>query len=303
MKQDLCTAGFRPELIAVDMDGTLLSPEGRIPPENAGAVRLAQKQGIRILICTGRSPRDAFLPMREAGICCEAFCFNGAVLCDADGTVLNGMPLSGEAVRIAEEIAAAHGLFPDAMTEKEDLTTASRNMFSHLYEAEALLPTASIGYDALRKQFQFLEGKKIFESGRSIYKLSLISEKHRNGKLTLSEARKELLETGLFSVSSSADNNLEITAAGISKGSALSGYAAEHGILLAKTAAIGDSENDLSMMQLPLGRKIAMGNAAACIKAAADEISASNMEAGVAQAILRMSGEETGAARVLCVTG
>ena len=301
MRSEKNIRSFRPELIAIDMDGTLLSPEGRIPGENARVITWAQNQGIRVLICTGRSPRDVILPVREADISCEAYCFNGAALCDVNGTVLMGTPLSGGAVRIVEQIAAAHGLFPDAMTEKKDLTTSSPELFTELYKTGALLPTTGIGYKAVLKQFQFLSDTAIYETGEKIYKMSLISEKHWNGKIALLEARAQLLETGLFSVSSSADNNLEITAVGINKGAALSSYAAEHQILLSNIAAIGDSENDLSMMLLPIRKKIAMGNANACIKAASDEITTSNAEAGVARAILRMCSDEACVPDQLCV--
>ena len=45
-------------LIAMDMDGTLLNSEQKISLENAKVLREAREQGIKLAICSGRSPGD-----------------------------------------------------------------------------------------------------------------------------------------------------------------------------------------------------------------------------------------------------
>ena len=62
-------------------------------------------------------------------------------------------------------------------------------------------------------------------------------------------------------------------------------YALDARILPREILAIGDSENDLSMLKLPLGYTIAMGNASDLIKRRARLITRSNDEDGVAAAI------------------
>ena len=46
-------------LIAIDLDGTLLDENSRVPPENARAIRQAQLNGAQVALCTGRNYLDA----------------------------------------------------------------------------------------------------------------------------------------------------------------------------------------------------------------------------------------------------
>jgi len=47
------------DILAVDMDGTLLDPQGQLSPENADALRRARNAGLEIVLCTGRSLAEA----------------------------------------------------------------------------------------------------------------------------------------------------------------------------------------------------------------------------------------------------
>ena len=97
-------------------------------------------------------------------------------------------------------------------------------------------------------------------------------------------ARKALEARGDVLVSSSFRNNLEINAMGADKGSALLRLANHLGIGRTETMAFGDGENDLSMIECA-GFGVAMENGEEVVKAAADYITITNNEAGVAKAI------------------
>lgn len=77
---------------------------------------------------------------------------------------------------------------------------------------------------------------------------------------------------------------LEVTPKGVSKGAALTQLAAKLNLDVSEIMAIGDEQNDLSMIELA-GTGVAMGNAIDKVKAAAQYISADNDHDGVAQAI------------------
>lgn len=79
-------------------------------------------------------------------------------------------------------------------------------------------------------------------------------------------------------------NNLEINAEAATKGNALLWLADHLGIAREETMAFGDGENDISMLKAA-GIGIAMGNASDQVKAAADEVTLTNEQAGVAAAI------------------
>lgn len=84
----------------------------------------------------------------------------------------------------------------------------------------------------------------------------------------------------------SADHNFEVEHPDASKGNALRKLAARLGISLENTMAIGDSNNDVSMLTIA-GCSVAMGNAHPDIQAIAKEVTLTNIENGVAYAIER----------------
>ena len=90
-----------------------------------------------------------------------------------------------------------------------------------------------------------------------------------------------------FSHSNSADGLLEISAAGVSKATALARFCDERDIESQDVIAFGDMPNDLPMMTWA-GYAVAVANAHPDVIAAADEVTASNEEAGVARVLERL---------------
>jgi Cof subfamily protein (haloacid dehalogenase superfamily) len=85
---------------------------------------------------------------------------------------------------------------------------------------------------------------------------------------------------------SSADGLLEMSAEGVSKASGLAAFAEEHGVDAAEAIAFGDMPNDLPMLAWA-GTAVAVANAHPEVLAAADEVTASNDDDGVAQVLDR----------------
>ena len=99
--------------------------------------------------------------------------------------------------------------------------------------------------------------------------------------------REELSKLPGILVSSSIPNNLEINAEGADKGGALLRLAARLGIARESTMGFGDGENDLSMIRMA---GIGVANGHESVKEAADYITKTNNEAGVAKAICHFTG-------------
>ena len=99
--------------------------------------------------------------------------------------------------------------------------------------------------------------------------------------------KKELSAIPGLIISSSLYNNIEINMEGATKGNALLWLASYLGISREETMAFGDGENDLSMLKAA-GIGIAMANGIEAAKEAADEITLTNDEDGVAAAIERL---------------
>lgn len=94
-------------------------------------------------------------------------------------------------------------------------------------------------------------------------------------------AREELRKTGIFDVSSSGDNNLELNKRGVDKGVALRGLCELLGIDLCDVVAFGDEANDLSMLSIA-GYGVAMGNASEKVLETAKYRTCTNEEDGLA---------------------
>ena len=86
-------------------------------------------------------------------------------------------------------------------------------------------------------------------------------------------------------LTSSNDHDFEVVPAGVDKGVALAQLAQRYGVPLDQCAAVGDSDNDLAMLQAA-GVPIAMGNASQSVKDLALRVVADNGQDGVAAAIL-----------------
>ena len=91
----------------------------------------------------------------------------------------------------------------------------------------------------------------------------------------------------LVSVRSRASDYLEIVPIGVNKAKALAKLAITLGVELSQVAALGDGLNDVEMLR-EAGLGIAMGNAPEAVKSAADWITGTNDEDGVAQAVRRL---------------
>ena len=270
-------------LVASDMDGTLLNRYGKVSSLNIAAIEALKRKNIGFVVCTGRNFADAYSPLKEAGISCDIICMNGAAVFDSYGRQLRKQPLLKDQVSRILDICRPFSVLYDFMTEEGSYTTSSMEDFRKSFEDKIFLPMVSDEhtYETIVKRFQFTTEEVLLGSTWEIYKMSVV---HENPEV-LMQIRCALEKEEGISVASSAPSNLELTHIGAQKGSVLMEYAASANIHSREILAIGDSENDLSMLSLPLGYTIAMGNASEVIKRSARLITRNNDEDGVAAAI------------------
>lgn len=270
-------------LVASDMDGTLLNRFGKVSSLNVAAIEALRRKNINFIVCTGRNFPDAFLPLKEAGITCDIICMNGAAVFDSKGRQLRKQPLLKDQVKDILTICRPFSVLYDFMTEEGSCTTSSVAEFRKSFEDKIFLPMVSDEhtYETIAKRFHFTTEEVILGSSWDIYKMSVV---HENPEV-LKQIRFFLEKEEGISVASSAPSNLELTHTMAQKGAALMEYASNADIRPREILAIGDSENDLSMLNLPLGYTIAMGNGSELIKRSARLITRSNDEDGVAAAI------------------
>ncbi|MCM3091800.1 MULTISPECIES: HAD family hydrolase [unclassified Cytobacillus] len=276
--------------IASDMDGTLLTATQKVTPENIEAIKAAQEKGVEVVIATGRSYFEASFVLDEAGISCPIICANGAEVRASDGKVVSSNPLDKDLAKKAAYILVKNNVYFEVYTNQGTYTIDEDRGVSIIVDIFLSgNPEADIDEVTKAAEERFTKGlvRKV-----NSYDELFNSEEHQIYKLLafslepdfLVSAKEDLLKLEGMAVSSSGDENLELTSVNAQKGIALEAFVKEKGISLLETMAIGDNYNDLSMFKRA-GRSVAMGNADDIIKAQCDAVTSANEESGVAEAI------------------
>ena len=265
------------QLIAVDMDGTLLNSKKEITPRSAAAVRAALERGYHVAIATGRCYRQiqsyfALFPEMRCAITSS-----GAAIADRrDDRIVRSSDLPADVAARLVEASLASDVFPILFTEghalyRPDLFAEMERYDIALYRgtiADACTPTPNL-------EQQFLRTPHPLEK----IDLYFASPDERAAYL----ARVE----GVHAQITPCDYaGLEINASSVDKGTGLAALCDYLHIPLSDAIAIGDAENDVSMLRAA-GLAVAMGNALDAVKAEADVIAPDCDHDGVADVIER----------------
>ena len=266
------------KLIAFDLDGTLLDDDKKLPAENLAALELAASRGIHIVASTGRILSGvpeviSSLPFTRYVITC-----NGAGVYDTvEHKAIYRSEIPAElAVRVCEYMDTLPVIYD---CYQDDHGWVSRRFYPL---AADYIPNRGIYELFLRSRIPVDELKDtIRERGRGVQKLQM---HFRDPQARLRELEKL---PGLFPkllFTSSIPTNIEINSLKAHKGSALLGLCAYLGIDRSECLAFGDGSNDLTMLR-EAGIGVAMANAEPSVRAAADIVTSSNNDCGVARVI------------------
>lgn len=265
--------------VFLDIDGTLIEHEERVSPGVAVALAAAQAQGCHVVLCTGRTRYRAMPIMESLG---EPFGYfvtsNGGVAAHAGrGEILYrhlmGVPLALEVIRAI----VASGSEPYVF---EDSDTPGLEGARVLYH-----PEKEVGSWADRPRYR--PHARIMEHlPFEPVSVSAFGPVERIRPLV--EQLQARLGDAVSIIRSGSEQNwgVEIYVPGVSKQLGIA-YVARHlGVKQEETLAIGDHLNDIEMLQWA-GIGVAMGNALPEVKAAADYVTATCREDGVARAVER----------------
>jgi Cof subfamily protein (haloacid dehalogenase superfamily) len=270
-------------LIALDLDGTLLTDALRISERSRAAIRRAGERGVTVLLASARPPRSMRRYHQDLELDTPVVAYNGALVWDvAQGKPLFHAPLVPDAARAL--VAFLRQQHPEINISLEcgdrwyidDLTEEIRRAIEQ-YEVD---PPHGVG--CLER---VLEGE-----AEAISKV-LFRGNMQSAEQLLAALPPDLAER--LHVTTSGEWFCEVMAAGVTKAAAIEWTAVSLGLDAGRIMAMGDSPNDIPMLQsAALG--VAMENAPPIVKEAADVIIASNNEEGVAQAIERYVLGEAG---------
>lgn len=262
-------------MIALDVDGTLLTSRGELTGETVRAIRAARKKGVKVVLSTGRSVPEAVWLTGLAGCDGRAVCLGGAAVADmADGRHIRRWDIpDGLAASVLEVLRGQPLACMVFAGEVNLLDTRSARFYRETYPFPAYLDTVVETADV---------SSWLKANGKPLTKI------HAEGAPELFPPLLEKLrELPGLTLTRSGRENFEVLAHGVDKGRALRLLGEEWGISPAETAAIGDSDNDLAMLRA-VGCPVAMGNAPDGVKAVCAMVTGSNDRDGAAKAIDRL---------------
>lgn len=278
-------------LIAIDMDGTILSPDHTINERNKQAILKAQENGIEVLIATGRSFAEAYIPVMDAGLTVNYICLNGAEVRDASKNVISVTPLFETDIEKITSTLDTEGIHYELFIENYIYSVDIEKQIDMFVQAAHSLgqspPVEAIRQEVMNRVAQgYIREVASYDEiiqkhPNEIYKIFGTAFNNQDGLL---RARAVLQPLPGLAVTSSGQHNIEINNINAQKGIALEKYAASKGIAMKDVMAIGDSFNDQSMLERA-GRSVAMENSPTEIKAICTHTTTSNEADGVALAI------------------
>jgi Cof subfamily protein (haloacid dehalogenase superfamily) len=235
-------------------------------------MRAAEAAGIVLVLVTGRPPRW-MAPVAEAtGHTGIAVCANGALLYDLHtGTVVDATLIEADTLQkvVAELRTVAPGL-----TFAAEYAPGFGHEPAYRHHWELGVTDVRIG-----------PAEEILDRPAA----KLLARHPTMACDELLALAVEVLDGQVAVTSSSREALLEISAAGVTKASALAALAGRAGIPAAAVVAFGDMPNDLPMLAWA-GRAVAVANAHPEVLALADEVTASNDDDGVALVLERLAG-------------
>lgn len=274
-------------LIAFDLDGTLLRDDKSIPEENLAAMEKAAARGITLVPATGRIFRGLPPQLKELPFLRYYILSNGAAVYDRRErrTLLRAdIPLA-LALACFEYLDTLPVIYDCYQNECGWMTRSMLEAAAPYFVKEPEVLKMLYG---LRKPVDDLK-ETLRERGEDLQKLQMFF-KPEDEALRQETIRELPRRFPGLQATTSVKNNIEVNSANAGKGKALVSLCAALGIEAAAAVAFGDGSNDIELLRMA-GLGVAMGNAAAAVKDAADLVTESNEDCGFARMIEKLLEE------------
>lgn len=263
------------QVIAFDLDGTLLNSEGKILPSSLVAIQRAKAQGKKVVLVTGRHHTAVKPYYYELGLDTPVVCCNGTYLYQMEtDTVLAANPLTAEKAQKILDLAYQYGSHV-LLYSRDAMNFQTFN--PHMEKFKAWAESCAL---AVRPNVQQVPDLYHFITSGDIIWKCVISAPSREVML---KVVNELPEDQ-FSCEWSWIDRVDIANVGNSKGGRLLELLATWGVQPEQVIAFGDNHNDTSMLTT-VGLGVAMGNAEEEVKQQAKLVTKSNDDDGIAQVL------------------
>lgn len=260
-------------MICLDIDGTLLNSDHKISPKTKEVIQIVSKEmHIPVILVSARLPRGILFLLQELNISNPIICYSGALTMDEKNNIISNItiPVSGvkQIYQLAKEMGIHVSLYKDDEWYVENIDEWS--------DQEGIITRMSpsiTNFDVLFKQWE--------KENTGPNKIMCMAEPDQIEALN---NKTKINSLNNLSIYLSKPTYLEVMPGSASKTSAIEVLCEKYGIQRSEVIAIGDNYNDINMIEFA-GIGIAMGNAPEAVKQYADDITLTNDEDGVAEAI------------------
>jgi len=286
------------KLIAIDLDGTLLNPYGKIMEEDKIIIQKAIEKGIMVVLATGRSINSTLNFANEIGNNQYLISGNGAVIYDIfKGEIIYNHYLPRDKVLEIIDICEKNSIYYSIFTENTIITKSlNYNVLFYCNENRNKEEKRKTQINIVENVKEYIQNNKelnflkisICDSDNCVFS-SILKQIKKINKIDVLEvshmARKKIIE-------GTQETDIqyfytEITKVDTNKWNAIKFLAERLQIADEQIMTIGDNSNDLEMIK-NAGLGVAMGNSAPEIRNEANQITISNDENGVGKAIEKM---------------
>lgn len=257
---------MEPKVIFLDIDGTLTEPGSNEPPETAiQAISKARQAGNFVFLCTGRN-YDMLRPLLRYEFDGLIASSGGYVECQ--GQVIYDCPMTEDQRRLAMDVLEKNGVFRTVECMDGSYTDEGFKEFLRKNAGEGGNSELLRWREQIEKALNIRPMKEY--QGQPVYKIVVMSPSRER----LSEPRKVLEDDFVFCIQDSGRDGLingEVVNRKFDKGKAIRRVCDYLHIPIGNSVAIGDSMNDLEMMEA-VGFGICMENGSEALKKMADDI-------------------------------
>ena len=251
---------WRPELIALDIDDTVVQHLGSVPGVVVDAIERVQDAGIKVTLATGRSSSTTFPIARAVGIDDLVVTSNGCVL----SSVETRKTLEAITFDPTQALNELMHLVPDAVFAVEDLH--GEFLTTHLFD------TGPLGLTIRQVPIEDLSKDPV---------VRLVVRSESQTTRGFAEVAQSLgFHSVVFGIADVAW--MDVGPNGVNKATMLTEVCARRNVDPTRTIAIGDSWNDVEMLEWA-GLGVAMGSASPKVAAHANLMTAPEAGIGVAQ--------------------
>ena len=275
------------KLIAIDMDGTLIGENG-VSEEDREAILTARDAGHIVVIVSGRSHESILELLAEIELADLPISGSNGAITLVDGKEISRVSMSKslvqQVVNYLDDFAypfliyTSTGVYSkvDFLDRVREAFATSTGVVGSPFETYEFMAEYSKNHGVIH--YEMLS--EIFAITPDIFKIFVFLPDPKKKEV----CTNFMLSLDDVTLTSSYVDNISVSSANGHKGTGVLALANHFGIPLAHTIAIGDNLNDLEMLKIA-GLSIAMENAEPAVKDAADVITLSNLQSGVARAI------------------